>query len=270
MYIQASNPVIKKVLNDFLSRELYDYQELAYDTDNVTYKVYGDEDTKSFKFCFKSHCSKRVLDNGGREMLEAKYKEFLLPEDEWDPDFDVTLGINLSELPKTKKVKKTMDDAEADAVREENEKIRAEKKAIIEPIAERISVFKKDFLSAPIRKAFLASLDGKITEPVEVPYRADEKFWVMQPAVNEVQVYFGVNFSTEVDQSLGRVMLLEWQDSTRKVKLAPIIKFHDKDIPTELKKAFPSVANEVYSNGLISFSKPPAGNPFRVKHGPQP
>lgn len=255
MYINASNPVIKKVLNDFLSRELYDYQELAYDTDNVIYKVYGDEDAKQFKFCFKSNCSQQVLNNGGREMLESEYKEFLLPEDEWDSEYDVTLGINLSNLPKTKKVKKSMDDAEADAIREENEKIRQEKKAIIEPIAERISKFKKDFLSAPIRKAFLASLAGNTSESVEVPYRADEKYWVMQPAANEVQIYFGVNFSTEVDQSLGRVMLLEWQDSTRKVKLAPNIKFHDKELPMELKRAFPNVANEVYSNGLISFSK---------------
>jgi len=37
MYINPSNPVIKKVLNDFLIKELYEYRETAYDTDNVIY-----------------------------------------------------------------------------------------------------------------------------------------------------------------------------------------------------------------------------------------
>jgi len=50
-------------------------------------------------------------------------------------------------------------------------------------------------------------------------------------------------------------MLLEWQDSQRKVKTPPNIKFHDKEIPSELTRAFPQVMKSNYSNGLISFSK---------------
>ena len=125
----------------------------------------------------------------------------------------MTLGIDLKDLPKTKKVKKSMDEKEADAVREENDKIRIERREMIEPIAERISCFKKDFMSAPIRRAMLSALEGKIVDPVEVPYRQDEKFWVLMPAADEVQVYLAVNFNNETEQSLGRVMLLEWQDS---------------------------------------------------------
>lgn len=48
-------------------------------------------------------------------------------------------------------------------------------------------------------------------------------------------------------------MLLEWQDSTRKVKTPPGIKYHDKDLPPELVRAFPNVPKEQYSNGIISF-----------------
>jgi hypothetical protein len=58
MYISPSNPVIKKVLNDFLIKELYDYTETAYDTDNVIYKVSGNEDAKEFRFNFKCNCAK--------------------------------------------------------------------------------------------------------------------------------------------------------------------------------------------------------------------
>jgi len=58
MYISPSNPVIKKVLNDFLIKELYDYTETAYDTDNFIYKVNGNEEAKEFRFNFKCNCAK--------------------------------------------------------------------------------------------------------------------------------------------------------------------------------------------------------------------
>ncbi len=47
-----------------------------------------------------------------------------------------------------------MDEAEAEKVRDENEQVRLQRKALIEPVADRLSEFKKDFLSAPIRRAF--------------------------------------------------------------------------------------------------------------------
>jgi hypothetical protein len=34
-------------------------------------------------------------------MLEDLYKDYLIPESEWDPDFDVTLRIDLGNMPKT-------------------------------------------------------------------------------------------------------------------------------------------------------------------------
>jgi len=58
-----------------------------------------------------------------------------------------------------------------------------------------------------------AGLAGKTVAPIEVNYRPDEKYWVMMPASGEIQVYLAVNFHNEVEVSLGRVMLLEWQDS---------------------------------------------------------
>jgi hypothetical protein len=66
------------------------------------------------------------------------------------------------------------------------------------------------FISAPIRRFFMSSLEGKMLDAIEIPYRSDEKYWVMMPAKNEVQVYFAVNFTNTTDVSLGRVMLLEW------------------------------------------------------------
>jgi actin related protein 2/3 complex subunit 2 len=124
---------------------------------------------------------------------------------------------------------------------------------MVAPIAELISKFKMHFISAPIRRACKAALADKQVDPVEVAYRSDEKYWVLMPQKNEVQVYFAVNFTNTTDISLARVMLLEWQDSQRKIKAPPNIKFHDKEVPTELTSKFPNAGKESYSNGMISF-----------------
>ena len=55
--------------------------------------------------------------------------------------------------------------------------------------------------------------------------------------------------------SLARVMMLEFQDSQRKVKTAPGVTFHDKEFPSDVTQAFPGSDKETYSNGVISFSK---------------
>jgi len=187
-------------------------------------------------------------------MLNAIYADYLLPEAEWDPDFDLTLKIDCSNMPKTQKIsKKNMDEETQEKVRQENDLIKIERKALVEPIAELISKFKMQFISAPIRRCFMSALEGKALDSIEIAYRSDEKYWVMMPAKNEVQVYFAVNFTNTTDISLGRVMLLEWQDSTRKVKASPSITFHDNKVSDALAKAFPNTPKETYSNGTISF-----------------
>ena len=54
-------------------------------------------------------------------MLQDIYKDHVLPESEWDSDFDLSLKIDLGTMPKTQKIKKSMDETEAEKVREENE-----------------------------------------------------------------------------------------------------------------------------------------------------
>jgi hypothetical protein len=48
-------------------------------------------------------------------------------------------------------------------------------------------------------------------------------------------------------------MLLEWQDSGKKVQAPPAIKYNDKEVPEIFAKAFPKVKISDYSNGLLSF-----------------
>ncbi len=230
MHCQSANPIIRKAISDYMIKEIYHDMETCYDTDNVVYKVSGVEAAKEIRFAFRSLCSKKILEHGGQDMLKQIYGQYLI-DGAQDPDFDVELKIDASKLPKTQKLKKSMDDETQDRIRDENDKTRAERKALVEPIAELIANFKMHFMSAPIRRAMNAALADKQIDPVEIPYREHEKFWVLMPAKNEVQVYFAVHFTQDTDVALARVMLLEWQDSQRKVKAPPNIKYHDKEVP---------------------------------------
>lgn len=186
-------------------------------------------------------------------MLESLYQEHMLPESEYDPLFDVSLKIDTTSIPKTQKVKKSMDEETQAKIRAENELVREKREVVAEGIASKIAKFKNDFLSAPIRRAAVASAGDEIIPPVEVPYRQDEKYWVMMPAKGSILVFFSVNFKNSTDMSLARVMLLEFVDSQRKVKTAPGVTFHDKEFPQDVSKVFPGSEKEQYSNGCVSF-----------------
>lgn len=116
-------------------------------------------------------------------------------------------------------------------------------------------MFKRNFLGAPIRQAMKASIAKTPFTPAEIPYRHDEKYWVVNPSKDEVQVFFALNFPNEVDQALARVMLLEFQSACRNVKTPPIISYYDKDFPKQLIELFPGADKEAYTNGVISMSK---------------
>lgn len=60
-------------------------------------------------------------------MLEQEYSEFMIPKDQWLPDWDVTLGISTEGFPKTRKVKKSMTEEEQNEIRASNELIRTER-----------------------------------------------------------------------------------------------------------------------------------------------
>jgi len=91
-------------------------------------------------------------------MLDEIYKDYLIDEKDQDKDFNITLGIKGGNLPKTNKIKKTMSDEEQEKLRDQNELIRHERKALVDPIAEKIAKFKMNWLSAPIRRAMNAAM----------------------------------------------------------------------------------------------------------------
>ena len=146
-----------------------------------------------------------------------------------------------------------MSEEETAKVREENEKIRVERDAEADRIANKFSCFKRDFMGAPIRKAITmvqAKQDG--FKPCQIDYRTEESYWVFG-SKDDVAVCFQVNFDNLTDQSLARIFLLELADSGRIVPNAQGVTYHDKNNSDEVKKVFPNAFNNQTSNGSITF-----------------
>ena len=150
-------------------------------------------------------------------------------------------------------VKKTLTEEEADAVRAKNEEIRKARDVAAEEIANKFACFKRDFMGAPIWSAMKAIQNGtEPPKPCQIDYRKNEKYWVF-PDKKDVSVTFEVQFSSIEDISLGRIFLLELNDSKRQVQNAPAVQYHDKTNPENVMRVFPNGMKEKTSNGSITF-----------------
>lgn len=76
----------------------------------MIYRVSLDEDNKRVIFSCKTNCSGAIFKHGGDEMLQEIYPNYVCPKGEYEKEFDVTMHIGTGTLPKTKKVKKDMDE----------------------------------------------------------------------------------------------------------------------------------------------------------------
>ena len=129
-------------------------EEVFFDYDRCEYVLQRTEDNPNvLLFGFSCMCSSQILANGGQQMLDTLYKDDLLPEDQRMGKCDVTLGIDTSNIPKTKKVSKALSEEEAEKVRSENEEIRKQREEWADKVANRFACFKRDFMGAPIWKA---------------------------------------------------------------------------------------------------------------------
>lgn len=113
-------------------------------------------------------------------MLDELYSEFKAAPGQTLEGCDVTLAIDISKLPQTQKLKKSMPEEEQNAIRASNEEAKRMRLEAAENISTKFSQFKRDFMGAPIRRALkgLQAKNGNPQHSCEVPYRNDESYWV--------------------------------------------------------------------------------------------
>ncbi len=173
---------------------------------------------------------------------------------------DLTLHIDTSSFPKTQKVKKSMSEEEQTKVKEQNELVKKQKEKMADDISLKFSQFKRDFMSAPIRRAIkgLASGDPSLNHTCQINYRPDEKFWVIANK-GDVSVSFGMQFDNATDKALARIFLLEFSgDIKRYCKNPCSVVYYDQKFPESVLEKFPACKDLKYSNGVISFSLQPS------------
>eukprot|EP00350_Pseudokeronopsis_sp_OXSARD2_P012433 CAMPEP_0170543344 /NCGR_PEP_ID=MMETSP0211-20121228/2487_1 /TAXON_ID=311385 /ORGANISM="Pseudokeronopsis sp., Strain OXSARD2" /LENGTH=238 /DNA_ID=CAMNT_0010846683 /DNA_START=327 /DNA_END=1043 /DNA_ORIENTATION=+ len=148
-----------------------------------------------------------------------------------------------------------MSEEEKAGIQQQNESLKKERDKALDEICMKFSCFKRDFLGAPIRRALknLQHGQGNPDHSCEIPYRADEKYWVLATK-GEVTIAFSLNFDNATDKALARIFLLEFSDSQRHVKNPPSIMYHDAKFPNDISARFPEASKVKYSNGIITFT----------------
>jgi len=252
MYIEPSNPIVHKKIQDFINGALPQSTHLL-DVDNVRYMVSGNADDTEVTLSIDSSSCREHNAPFVDAMIEEKYAEF---KGACEAEFSCTLHIDKTKLPSMKKVKRNMTEEEKEATKDENAGAKAEIADIAKGIASRVSCLKRDYMGAPILAAMNASLAGKDFSPLEIPYRALEKYYVFIPSAGSVQVIYGLNFPDKFERVLARTLCVQLKDC-KGVQNPPLIAYHDKveDRPKNLTAAFPASAKDEYSNGMISIGK---------------
>ena len=253
MYIQASNPIVRKKVEDFIVNHSPQSTHLL-DVDNVRYLVQGSKEGEPEKVMLSidSSCREAIA-----PFVDAMMKE-RYPDSEGAVEVDqgCTIHIDKTKLPKLMKIKKTMSEEEKVDSKNKNEITKGEIAAQAKAIATHVSCLKRDYMGAPILAAFTAALAGGSFKSLQIKYRNVESYYVFVPAAGEVQVIYGLNFPDKFERVLAKILCVQMKD-TKSCKNPPLITYHDKvdDRPTNLSKDFPNHKDEEYTSGMISISK---------------
>ena len=87
-----------------------------------------------------------------------------------------------------------------------------------------------------------------------IPYREFEKMYICL-GMSSIIVIFSINFNDPVEQGLARIMLFEFNDAKKHLKIVknpPVTKYFDLIVPDEVK-LFEKEPHKI-SNGYLAFS----------------
>lgn len=76
MIPDSVNPVIHKTISDMIIKNEWHNSNTVFDTDDVVYRIEGNEEENYCLFSYKGNDHKNILANGGQLMLDELYKEF--------------------------------------------------------------------------------------------------------------------------------------------------------------------------------------------------
>jgi actin related protein 2/3 complex subunit 2 len=220
LQLSSDNPLIRKTLTELLETpQLVD--RIISDFDYTTYHLSTPQEKSQLLISITSKSFKDLSKYGVAEKLHSVYGEFEVGTVE--PGYDYSIVLNLDEI---------------------NSNSSAEEK---EEIIDKISLLKRNLLSAPFELAFKEYEELALkhqesgVEPersnkvLEISYRDEESIYI-QPSFDRVTVIFSTVFKDETDKIFGKVFLQEFVDARRRaVQNAPQVLYSHREPPLEIK-----------------------------------
>ncbi|GAA5842961.1 hypothetical protein JCM9279_004043 [Rhodotorula babjevae] len=191
------------------------------DFDSVRYHLSTPDRKTQLVLSMDVPCWQELKQYGARDVLEREYGTRLLPDDQTEDGYSLTLVVDLDQGPP------------------EGE----ERTALIQSLA----LLKRNALAAPFERAFALQREME-QNPVEdgvkdsrgdvmsVHYRPEEAIYLL-PSSDRVTVVFSTIFKEETDRILGKVFLQEFVDARRRpsCQTAPQVLYSNREPPLEIR-----------------------------------
>ncbi|WRT68282.1 uncharacterized protein IL334_005258 [Kwoniella shivajii] len=226
--LESHSVIINDVLTDrFEKPSRADIQFVDYD--NVRFHLSTPSSKTQLLLSMGIQCWPDLVKYGAREHLQDEYQDYLLPQDQTEQEYDVSLIIDLEKLPESGE----------------------DRLALIS----RISHLKSTAMSSPFLSAFSeqSTLQANYKEPAGaqqadivqpenkgelkiVRYREEEAIYI-QATNDRVTVIFSTVFKEETDKVFGRVFLQEFVDARKLNALqnAPQVRYSNREPPLEIR-----------------------------------
>ncbi|GAA5930765.1 hypothetical protein JCM10213_000804 [Rhodosporidiobolus nylandii] len=190
------------------------------DFDSVRYHLSTPSRKTQLLLSIDIPCWAELAAYGAREVLEREYGARLLPQEQAEDGYSVSLEVDLEQGP------------------EEGEARTA--------LITSLSLLKRNALAAPFERAFALQKDIEAspveegaadprTEIMAVHYRPSEAIYLL-PSSDRVTVIFSTIFKDETDRIFGKVFLQEFVDARRRpsCQSAPQVLYSNREPPREI------------------------------------
>ncbi|KAJ7355441.1 actin-related protein ARPC2 [Mycena albidolilacea] len=227
--LEPHNVIIQTTLADkILKPSSVDVQFVDYD--GVRFHLSTTPERKTLLLLsMHIRCWDELVQYGALDVLRREYGSLLQPQSE--PDYNVSLAIDLEQLPAS------------------NE----DRESFIMSVA----LFKRNALAAPFEHAFtsqkgLDSAGAGTGDLMQIHYRDEEAIYI-QASHDRVTVIFSTVFRDETDRIYGKVFLQEFVDARRQpsIQTAPQVLYSNRDPPLEIRH-LPNLRN-TDDTGYVTF-----------------
>ncbi|WVN90192.1 uncharacterized protein L203_105428 [Cryptococcus depauperatus CBS 7841] len=226
--LEPHNVIIHDVLTDrFEKSSRADIQFVDYD--NVRFHLSTPSSKTQLLLSMSIQCWPDLVKYGALEHLQNEYEGYLLAEGNTEPEYDVSLLIDLERLPDNP------EDRAALISKLAHLKPVAMSSFFLTAFAEQASLQANYKEPAGAQQADLAPSEIK-GELKIVKYREEEAMFI-QASHDRVTIIFSTVFKEETDRVYGRVFLQEFVDARRlhTLQSAPQVTYSNREPPLEIR-----------------------------------